>query len=289
MGGSCSKASSTTVSGQPLQPQPSFSQYSNSPYLADNASFTHKSSHTAVADAQQDSGLIQARHDAASALTSPAVSAADALQPSLDLSSASSPHVAEKPAPVSPSIVQHSLQEAAAVYTQPMSRSPYANRTTGKASHGSIQVKQALAKNSTFASALKALGKQAPPETAPQLLQHYLFHKKAVTVTELDNAVAAVSAQPAPIQAGYAAELIAQQYYFAAMKATFTQPQILSRVLRDIQQQVNLYSAQASVSLTIALSASSACCVTKHLVVQDRQITTHACRIPAEQYIALFI
>ena len=260
MGGSCSKASSTAVSGQPLQPQPSFSQYSNSPYLADNASFTHKSSHTAnsVADAQQDSGLIQARYDAASAFTSPAVSAADALQPSLDLSSASSPHVAEKPAPVSPSIVQHSLQEAAAVYTQPMSRSPYANRATGKASHGSIQVKQALAKNSTFAGALKALGKQAPPETAPQLLQHYLFRKKAVTVTELDNAVAAVSAQPAPIQAGYAAELIAQQYYFAAMKATFTQPQILSRVLQDIQQQVNLYSALASVSLSVALSASSA-------------------------------
>lgn len=200
-------------------------------------------------DRQQDDDLIQAHHDTVSAsastpLSAPTAGAADAPHATSHLPVTTSDTVAAKATPASSGIVQHSLQVAAAVYMQPMGKSPYAGRSPNKAaaSNGSSRVKQAIAKNTTFAGALKAVGKQATPEAASQLLQHYLFSKKTVTVTELDSTVAAVAGQSAQSQAAYAASLIAQQYYFAAMKATFTHPQVLSRVLQDVQQQVSVVS-----------------------------------------------
>ena len=200
-------------------------------------------------DRQQDEDLIQAHHDTVSAsastpLSAPIAGAADAPHATSHLLVTTSDPVAAKATPASSGIVQHSLQEAAALYMQPMGKSPYAGRSPNKAaaSNVSSRVKQAIAKNTTFAGALKAVGKQATPEAASQLLQHYLFSKKTVTVTELDSTVAAVAGQSAQSQAAYAASLIAQQYYFAAMKATFTHPQVLSRVLQDVQQQVSVVS-----------------------------------------------
>ena len=242
------------MSGQQLQPQPSFTQYSNSPYLADNASFTHRSNHTTkpVPDSQQAMDLIQAHHATVPASTSPPLSATTAVAADaiLDPPTSMSNTEAIKATPASSSIVQHSLQEAAAVYTQPMGRSPHAGRSPNKgAPSGSKQVKQAIAKNTTFSGALKAIGKQAAPEAASQLLQHYLFSKKTVTVTELDSTVSAVTGQSAQSQAAYAESLIAQQYYFAAMKATFTHSQVLSRVLQDVQQQVSLVSELSTIAI----------------------------------------
>lgn len=245
MGATCSKGSSTGISGQQLKAQPSFSQYSNSPYLADNASFTHLSGHAAKSASvmQQDNGLIQAHHNVDSALQpldppfeadTGSVTAISPLEPTSVQSVSSSTERA--PSSAVPSIVQHSLKEAAAVYTQPSGRTPY--KSPGKAPKLSSHAKHAIAKSSTFPAALKAIGKQAGPETAGQLLQHYVFNKQAVTVTELDSTLAAISGQPAQTQAVYAALLTEEQYYFAAMKATFTHPKVLQRVLQDIQQQV---------------------------------------------------
>lgn len=247
MGASCSKGSSVGISGQQLQPQSSFSQYSNSPYLADNASFTNKSGYAAKSarDIASGNDLIQAQHDVLpprELLPAPTDVSADATAIAADgtqpepASSSLAQSITGNPAP---STVQQSLQEAAAVYTQPVGRSPH--RSPAKVVKTNSHAKQAIARSKTLSGALKALGSQASPDAAIQLLQHYLFSKQAVSVTELDTTVAAIAGQPAQIQAVLAILLVQQQYYFAAMKATFTHPRVLSRVLQDIQQQVRLF------------------------------------------------
>lgn len=112
-----------------------------------------------------------------------------------------------------------------------------------------VQVKQALGKKSTYVSSLEAVDRHAAREAASQLLQHYLFSKKAMTVTEPNNAEAAISGQFMPSQAELAAELFAQHYFPAAVKAAFPQPQLLSRVLQwQISFQYALQQLQRQIS-----------------------------------------
>ena len=58
-------------------------------------------------------------------------------------------------------------------------------------------------------------------------------------VMDLDSLVAAISGQVAQTQATCASMLVANGFFFAAMKAVFVFPDILKAVLDDIQLQVH--------------------------------------------------
>lgn len=254
MGAGCSKSSSVGLTAQQVQEQPFLPQYSNSPYLADNAS--RKASHTTklLPAAEPPLSTIQAYHgeqSSSNVTLPPSDLAANACVDASMPSSADAASVAGQVSSSlsSPSIVQQSLQEASVVYTQPMSRSPSTSRSPGKSLNSSNNVKQAIARHGTFAAALKAIGKEAAPDAAPPLLQHFLLGKKYVTVTDLDSMVAALAEQPAQSQAAFAGELIAQHYYFAAMKAAFPSPPVLSTVLQNIKQQVSGIHPSLAVSI----------------------------------------
>ena len=60
----------------------------------------------------------------------------------------------------------------------------------------------------------------------------------ATQVMELDSAVAAISGQPVEAQAACASLLVANGFFFAAMKAVFAFSEILRAVLEDVKSQV---------------------------------------------------
>lgn len=60
-----------------------------------------------------------------------------------------------------------------------------------------------------------------------------------VKVVDLDSLVAAIAAQPAQTQACCASLMVANAFFFAAMKAVFMFPQVLAAVLDDIHLQVS--------------------------------------------------
>lgn len=57
---------------------------------------------------------------------------------------------------------------------------------------------------------------------------------------DLDSLVAAIAGQPAQTQASCASLMVANAFYFAAMKAVFVFPEVLKAVLDDIHLQVSL-------------------------------------------------
>lgn len=59
-----------------------------------------------------------------------------------------------------------------------------------------------------------------------------------VKVMDLDSLVAAISGQPAQTQASCASMMVANAFYFAAMKAVCVFPEVLKAVLDDIHLQV---------------------------------------------------
>ena len=56
---------------------------------------------------------------------------------------------------------------------------------------------------------------------------------------ELDSAVAAISGQAAQVQAACASLLVANGFFFAAMKAVFAFPDILRAVLEDVKSLID--------------------------------------------------
>lgn len=59
-------------------------------------------------------------------------------------------------------------------------------------------------------------------------------------MVDLESLVTAISAQPAQTQASCASMMVANGFFFAAMKAVFVFPDVLKAVLEDIQLQVSL-------------------------------------------------
>ena len=57
---------------------------------------------------------------------------------------------------------------------------------------------------------------------------------------DLDSLVAAIAGQPAQTQASCASIMVANAFYFAAMKAVFVFPEVLKAVLDDIHLQVSM-------------------------------------------------
>ncbi len=55
---------------------------------------------------------------------------------------------------------------------------------------------------------------------------------------ELDSVVTSISGQSAQTQATCASFMVAGGFFFAAMKAVFTFPEVLQAVLEDIKLQV---------------------------------------------------
>lgn len=60
-----------------------------------------------------------------------------------------------------------------------------------------------------------------------------------VQVMDMDSLVGAIAGQPAQTQASCASLMVANAFYFAAMKAVFVFPDILKAVLDDIHLQVS--------------------------------------------------
>ena len=72
-----------------------------------------------------------------------------------------------------------------------------------------------------------------------------------IQVMELDSAVAAISGQPVEAQAACASLLVANGFFFAAMKAVFAFPEILRAVLEDVKSQVQSRSILLSLDIIL--------------------------------------
>lgn len=60
-----------------------------------------------------------------------------------------------------------------------------------------------------------------------------------VKVVDLDSLVAAIVGQPPQTQASCASLMVANAFFFSAMKAVFVSPEVLKAVLDDIHLQVS--------------------------------------------------
>lgn len=80
-------------------------------------------------------------------------------------------------------------------------------------------------------------------------------------VMDLDSLVAAIAGQPAQTQASCASLMVANAFYFAAMKAVFVFPEVLKAVLDVIHLQVIMLLFQLWLPNTRIFRGAEAICV----------------------------